>query len=79
MSLHFFVDFIKHLVEHGHIKIGHKKQATLNIWRAEHDKKVDGVLNIPRTKMTEELGIPVRKVTDKILGESNTGENVLRL
>jgi len=37
------------------------------------------VRNIPRNKITEELGIPVRKVTDKMLQWSVTGENVLRL
>jgi hypothetical protein len=38
--------------------------------------KVDGVPNVSRTKITEELGISVRKFTDKMLGWSDTGENV---
>jgi len=37
------------------------------------------VRNIPRNKITEELGIPVRKVYDKMLQWSDTGEGVLRL
>lgn len=41
--------------------------------------KLDGVLNVPCTKITEELDNPIRKVMDKMLGWSVTGENVLRL
>lgn len=37
------------------------------------------VRNIPRNKITEELGIPVRKVHDKMLRWSDTGESALRL
>ena len=37
------------------------------------------VRNIPRNKITEELGIPVRKVNHKMLWWSDIGENVLRL
>jgi hypothetical protein len=35
------------------------------------------VRNIPRNKITEELGIPVRKVTAKMHRWSDTGENVM--
>jgi hypothetical protein len=38
--------------------------------------KVDSVMTAPRT---EEPDIPVRKVTDKILGWTHISENVLRL
>jgi hypothetical protein len=40
---------------------------------------VDCIPNVPCAKAAKELGIPVRKVTDKMLGWSDTGENVLRL
>jgi len=30
-------------------------------------------------KSAEDLGIPVRKVTDKMLGQLHTGENLFRL
>jgi hypothetical protein len=39
---------------------------------------VEGVLNVFSNKVTEELGIPLRKVTDKMLGLSDTGENVFK-
>jgi hypothetical protein len=39
---------------------------------------VDDVPNVPHTKIAEELGIPVRKVTVKMSGRSGTGENVLK-
>jgi hypothetical protein len=54
-------------------------QATLNIWNANTINEVDSVLNVPRTKIAEALGIPVRNITDKMLGLSDTSENVLRL
>jgi hypothetical protein len=38
--------------------------------------KVDCVTNVPCTKISEELDIPLRKVTDKMLGWSDTGESV---
>lgn len=41
-------------------------------------KKVDGVPYVPHTKVTEELGIPIGKVTDKMLWWSDTGECVLK-
>jgi len=41
--------------------------------------KVDGVLNVPCIKNAKEQSIPVRKVTDKMLWQSEAGENVLRL
>jgi hypothetical protein len=31
LSLHFFVDFKEHVLEHDHTKNGHKKQATLSV------------------------------------------------
>jgi hypothetical protein len=40
---------------------------------------VDGAPNVPHTKIAEELDIPVRKVTNKMLGWSDTGDNMLRL
>lgn len=39
--------------------------------------RLDGVLNAPCTKIAEELDNPIRKVADKMLGWSVTGENVL--
>ena len=45
---------------------------TLNIWKAEHNK-MDNIPNVPRNKTAEELDIPVRKVTDKMLRQSDTG------
>ena len=41
--------------------------------------KGEGVWNVPCTPNAEEQGIPVRNIHDKIFGESDTGENVLRL
>jgi hypothetical protein len=38
LLLNFFTDLIKHLVEHSHIRNRHKKQATLSIWKVEHNK-----------------------------------------
>jgi len=38
--------------------------------------KVDGIPNVHCTKTVEELDIPMRKGTDKILGQSGRGENV---
>jgi len=35
--------------------------------------------NFSHTKIASELVIPVRKVTDKLLGWSDTDENVLRM
>jgi hypothetical protein len=40
---------------------------------------VDGVPYVPHTKVTDELCIPIGKVTDKMLRWSDTGECVLRL
>jgi hypothetical protein len=39
----------------------------LSISEYLNTNKVDGALNIPHTKITKELGIPARKVTDKTL------------
>jgi hypothetical protein len=39
--------------------------------------KLDGVLNVPCTKITEELDNLITKVTDKMLRCSVTGENLL--
>jgi hypothetical protein len=50
----------------GHIPIRYEKlhdgTAWFLIWNT-----VDGILNVPHTKTAEELGIPVRTVTDKML------------
>jgi hypothetical protein len=51
-------------------------QATLSIWKAEHN--VDGSPDVSHNKITEKLGIPVRKFTDTMLRKSDTGENMLR-
>jgi hypothetical protein len=66
LSLNFFVDFIMHL-EYGQVKNGHKKPATLNILKTEHNKESGWCLNDPRTKITEEVDVPVRKVIDRML------------
>jgi hypothetical protein len=42
-------------------------------------QNMDCVQNVPRTKITEDLGISLRKVTDKMLGWLDTGESVFRL
>jgi hypothetical protein len=48
--------------------------ATLNIIN-----RGDGVRNVHCIPTAEEQSIPMRIVHDKIFGESDTGENVLRL
>jgi hypothetical protein len=40
---------------------------------------VDDVSSIPQTKTTEELGISMTKVTDKMFGQADTKQNVLRM
>jgi hypothetical protein len=40
--------------------------------------KEDGIPNVPQEKTAAEHRIPVRMVTDKVLGWSHTGENVLK-
>ena len=45
---------------------------------SEKINKVDGVLNIHYAKIFEEQCNPMRKLGDKILGQSDTGENVLK-
>jgi len=37
---------------------------------------VDGIPNVTATKITDELGIPVRNVTNKMLGPVDTGEEL---
>ena len=44
----------------------HEKRATLIVWKAERNK-VHGVPKVHRTKIAEELGIRVKKVTEKTL------------
>jgi hypothetical protein len=41
--------------------------------------EMEGIPNVSRNKFAEKLGIPVRKVADKMLQLSDTGGNVLRL
>lgn len=41
-------------------------------------KEVDGIPNIAGTNITEELGIPVRNITNKMLGPSDTGQKEFR-
>ena len=77
--VHNSVDFIQHLLECGGIKNWHITQATPNVWKAEHNKVVDGIPNAPCIKTAEELGIAMRKVTGRMFWWSDTGENVLRL
>jgi len=63
------------------IKCPHKEQAIPALSISEElnmINNVDGVLKVPCTKITEEVGTSVRKVTDKILGQSNKSK-VLRL
>jgi hypothetical protein len=49
----------------------HKTQATLSIWKGEHNKQIGWHTKCPLQKTTEDLGIPMRKFTDKILGWSD--------
>ena len=58
---------MKHLHEHGRIKDGHKKRATLAISKAKHNKQNGRCSDVPCTKIVEELDNPIRKVTDKCL------------
>jgi hypothetical protein len=39
IGIKYFTDFIKHLLEHVHIRMGIKGQANVNIWRAAYDKQ----------------------------------------
>jgi hypothetical protein len=55
----------------------HEKRATLIVWKAERNK-VHGVPKVHRTKIAEELGIRVRKVTEKMLGCSDKIVDVSR-
>jgi len=48
--IEFFIDSIKCPLEHGRIKNRHKRQATLSIWKAEHNKQ-SGIRNVPRSKI----------------------------
>lgn len=66
LSIIFFTDFIKPQLDHGHNKNRYKTHATFNTWRANTINKVDDVLNVPHTKITEELGLPVRNVMTKV-------------
>jgi len=78
LIIRFFIDFVKHVIHHGNTKNRHKTQVTVSIWEADHNK-VNGIPNIPQSMVTKELSIPLRKVTDKMLGSSDAGDNVLRL
>jgi len=77
VSHYFLFYFIKHLHEHGHIKNVHEERANLSGWKSEHNKG-HGVLKVRHTKIAKELGICVRKVTDKVFGCSDRNENVSR-
>jgi len=77
LTLNISIDFIKHLLERGCTKEGHKSKPLSTSQRPNMINNLDGVLNAPCTKITEELGNPIRKVADKMLGWSVTGENVL--
>jgi hypothetical protein len=78
LSLDLFVDFITHVLEHGDITNGHKTQLLVSE-QLNVINKVGGISNVPCNKISEKLGTPVRKVTDILLGQTETGENVLRL
>jgi hypothetical protein len=58
-------------------RLGIKSEPLLISQRPNVINKLDGVLNVPCTKIAEELDNPIGKVTDKVLGWSVTGENVL--
>jgi hypothetical protein len=64
-SLNISLDFIKHFLAHVCMGIKSKRLSiyeNLNIVN-----KVDGVLNVPHTKIAEELGISVSEVTGIML------------
>lgn len=76
MSVDFFVDVTKHILQHDHIKnciIG--KPLSLSR-KVNIINKVDGVPNVHCTTIAEELGILTRKGTGRILGQSGRGGNV---
>jgi len=75
-ALNISIDFIKHVHQHGRIKDGHKKWATLDISKVKNNKQIGWCSDIPCTKIAEGLDNPIRKVADKMLGWSVTGENV---
>jgi hypothetical protein len=79
LSLNVFVDFINTSLNMATSRMGTKSKTLPISENLNITNKVDGVFSVPRTKIAEELGIPVRKVTDKMFGWSDTGENVLRL
>jgi len=56
------------------MKCPHKEQEIAALSISEElnmINNVDGVLKVPCTKITEEVDTSIRKVTDKILGQSN--------
>jgi len=55
----------------------HEKRATLSVLKDEHNKG-HGVPKVRCTKIAKELGICMRKVTDKMFGCSDKNENVSR-
>ena len=56
-----------------------KKHKPLSIAEKQNTiKEVDGIPNIAGTNITEELGIPVRNITNKMLGSSDTGQKEFR-
>lgn len=57
-SLVFVTDFIKQILEHDHNKNECKMQTNLNIQKMEHNKKADGIPDVPQMWIAEELGIP---------------------
>jgi hypothetical protein len=74
MSIKYFSDFIKHRLEHGHIRMGIKGKLMSISEELTMTNKVDHVMNVSRTKIPKELCIPLIEVTDKLLAHSDTGD-----
>jgi hypothetical protein len=60
-------------------KVGIKHKTLSKSVKLNIVNKGDGIANVPCFQTAGELGIPLRKVADKMLGMSDTGESVLRL
>ena len=66
-----FIDFIKHCVVCGTSRMSIKSKPLSIFEKLNIINKPDGVLNAPRTTNTD-VGILVRKVTDKMPDKSGT-------
>jgi hypothetical protein len=78
MLLDFLLIFIKHHPGHGHTKRGHVDESLLTSEKLSIINNVDGVLNVSYTKIAEEFYLLVRKIIDKMLGQSDTDETGLK-